>query len=85
MGSPRVAPTPIPSGTCLRPGRACRARPRTCAHVRARGTTRHSAALCGTVWHFRQVAVREACVLPYTAFYTHLITIKTREHIFDLL
>ena len=23
MGSPRVAPTPIPSGTCLRPGRAC--------------------------------------------------------------
>ena len=32
-----------------------------------------------------QVAVREACVTPYTAFYTHLITIKTQEHLFDLL
>ena len=59
MGSPRVAPTPIPSGTCLRPARARRARartpahaahararprtPRTRAHARARARTRHYA------------------------------------------
>ena len=42
MGSPRVAPTPIPSGTCLRPARARRARARTrahAAHARARPRT----------------------------------------------
>ena len=48
MGSPRVAPTPIPSGTCLRPGRARRARARTpahAAHARARPRTCAHAAL----------------------------------------